>query len=189
MPRTRPAGTPGATELESCVLAIIEQVGPCTRYAVRKYLAESLSSYWSGSAGAIYPILQRFTVREWVEVVEEPFGSRRKRIFKLTSLGREQLRSWLSAPVPLEAVAHTFDPLRARVFFLDMVERKEQLAFLDDSIAKTVEMIERHREEREDLRPSLSTWELHGREGALRELAARVEWLREVREGLAKEPA
>lgn len=187
MPRPRTAGTQSATELESCVLAIIEQVGSCTRYSVRKYLAESLSSFWSGSAGAIYPMLQRFTAKGWVDVVEEPFGSRKRSLYQLTPLGRTHLHRWLSAPVPIEAAAHTYDPLRARVFFLDMVEKEEQLEFLDDSISKTAEMIEKHRADRDELPSGTSSWEFRGREGALRELEARAEWLNEVRASVADE--
>lgn len=173
-----------ATELESGVLAIIEELGSCTRYAVRKYLAKSLSSFWSGSAGAIYPMLQRFTERGWVHEVSEPFGSREKRLYRLTPLGRAQLHRWLSAPVPSEVAAYNYDPLRTRVFFLDMVGREEQRAFLDDSIAKTEELVRFHQEERDELKEGLSVFDLHGREGALRELLARADWLREVRESL-----
>lgn len=181
MPRTRTTDGNDATELESCVLAIIEQLGPCTPYAVRRYLSVSLSSYWSGSAGAIYPMLRRLAGRGWLAVDEKPFGSRVRRSYRLTDSGRRRLRRWLSAPVPGPVVAHTFDPIRARVFFLDMVSDRAKLGFLDDAIKKTTELLGAHHEGREGLPLDSSAWELHGREGAIRELEARVEWLIEVR--------
>jgi hypothetical protein len=62
-----------------------------------------------------------------------------------------------------------------------MVSDRAKLRFLDDAIAKTMTLLQAHREEREGLREGLSEWELHGREGAIRELEAREEWLQEVR--------
>lgn len=180
MSRTPAAGAPSPTELESCVLGVIEHLGSCTRYAVRKYLAESLSSYWSGSTGAIYPMLERFTRKAWVEVEEQPFGTRKRMLYRLSTAGRRRLRRWLSAPVPDAAAAHTHDPIRTRVFFLDLVTPADQVAFLDDAIGRTVETIERHRQQREDVQAISSQWDLRGREGAIRELTTRVEWLRDV---------
>jgi hypothetical protein len=117
-----------------------------------------------------------------VEVEVQPFGSRTKQLLTLTKAGRKELRRWLSAPVTTEAVAHNYDPIRTRVFFLGMISPKGQMEFLDDSIARTVETIERHREELELVREEESQWELFGRDGAIRELSARLEWLRELRD-------
>jgi len=176
----------GPTELESCVLAIIERRGACTAYAVRRYLAASLSSYWSGSAGAIYPLLRKLVRAGWADFEETPFGTRKRRVYRVTSKGNGALGHWLSAPIPDGVAAYTHDPLRARVFFLDLVPPRERRAFLDDAIAQTKSLLALHQEEREELASELDDWDLHGREGAIRELSARLDWLRGVRRALPK---
>jgi len=73
------------------------------------------------------------------------------------------------------------------VFFLDLVGREERLAFLDDSIRTTVELIAKHEAQREELEPGVGVWELRSREGALQELRARAEWPREIRKAATDE--
>jgi DNA-binding PadR family transcriptional regulator len=168
------------TELECCVLAIIARLGPCTPYAVRKYLSQSQSSYWSASAGAIYPLLERLHAVGWVSCEEGDFGTRRRKRYQLARSGRNVLRAWLRAPVSVITAAYTHDPLRARVFFLDMISPGQRREMLDDAIAKTEHVLSLHRRDR-DAQPDLSAWELAGREGAIRELQARLDWLCELR--------
>src|SRR6185436_18926108 len=52
-----------ATDLEQTVLGIVWRDGPCTPYHVRSVLLRSPSSHWSGSAGAIYPLVKRLEAR------------------------------------------------------------------------------------------------------------------------------
>src|SRR6476659_7226575 len=51
------------TELEQCVLGVIWRDGPMTAYEIAALFTKSLSPYWSGSAGAIYPVVQRLRKR------------------------------------------------------------------------------------------------------------------------------
>lgn len=185
MTRERKRDLESLTELESCVLAIVAQLEPCTPYAVRRYLAESRSSFWSASAGAIYPLLRRLEQGDLLAVEESDFGSRRKRSYRLTPKGRRGLTTWLSAPVSESAAAHTHDPLRTRVFFLDELPTKQRRAFVEDAIAKSEHALRDQREELASLRPQPSVWEVHGREGAIAELKARIAWLRRILESLA----
>ena len=126
-----------ATELESCVLGIIAEHQPCTAYVVRRHLGVSLSSYWSASAGAIYPLLRRLEEREWIRVDEKDWGTRKRRSFSLTRAGRKRLREWFSPPIVKWAAAFTYDPIRTRVFFLDHETPIRRLEFLGDAIKAT----------------------------------------------------
>jgi hypothetical protein len=45
------------SELEAAVLGLVWSDGPCTAYAVRRTVQNSLSTQWSGSAGAVYPVV------------------------------------------------------------------------------------------------------------------------------------
>jgi DNA-binding PadR family transcriptional regulator len=180
MPRKNLDKAGRLTDLESCVLAIVGRAGACTAYAVRKSLGRSLSSYWSGSAGAIYPLLDKLSRSGWLTFEEQPFGKRRRRSYRLSAKGRRQLRRWLMAPVPAEAAAHTHDPLRVRVFFLGMIPAEQRRAFLQDAVARTADVLCAHRLDRDRKQEELSEWDLRGREGAIRELEARLDWLQEV---------
>ena len=171
-----PRSTP--TELEHCVLGFIAQHQPCTAYIVRKCLGESLSSYWSSSAGSVYPLLERLRRKAWVLVREEIFGTRVRRLYRLGAAGRRHLDRWLSAPVSPVAAAHTYDPLRTPVFFLDLVGDEPRREYLEDALRQTSRVLAQHREELESVREKGSPCEILGREGAIEELEARSRWLR-----------
>lgn len=178
-PSTR---NPDPSELESCVLAFVARNGPCTAYAVRRYLAASESSYWSASSGAIYPLMDKLADVGWVTVHEEPFGQRTKRTYELSAEGRRRVTRWLSPPIPREAAAHTHDPIRTRLFFFDLVGPAERRALVEDAIEQTLDVLERHRRDYAEHEARENAWELVGRKGAMRELSARLEWLRGLRD-------
>jgi len=177
MPRR--SGRQPATELEHCVLAVLAREGPATAYRIRNFLGISLSSYWSGSAGAIYPLLERLVASGAVRTEETPFGTRTRRRYSLTRRGRTLVRKWLAAPVAEAVVAHTYDPVRTRVFFLDLVDADAARDYVTSAIAGTERAVARHRAELGET-PDLSPIERIGRRGAIRELEARLGWLREI---------
>ena len=166
------------TELERCVLGYIAQEEPCTAYTVRKLLSASLSSHWSGSAGSIYPLLERLEKRKLLLVTQAAFGTRVRKHYRLSAAGRRELVRWLSAPVSTEYAAHTHDPLRTPVFFLDLVDADRRRSYLEDAERQTRLNLERHRAELEALGADCSPWEILGREGAIGELESRLQWLR-----------
>jgi DNA-binding PadR family transcriptional regulator len=49
------------TDLEGAVLADVATRGTATSYAVAQTFSQSPSEYWSGSAGAVYPLVKRLT--------------------------------------------------------------------------------------------------------------------------------
>jgi len=173
-----PTSTP--TELESCVLACIAREGAATAYQVRRFLARSASTYWSDSAGSIYPLLDRLERRGWVRAEKTAWGTRTRSSYRLRAAGTRILRRWLSAPLGDDAVGHTFDPVRARLFFLDLVPSGERRGFVEDALTGTRRHLERHRTELREKRGSLTPWAVLGREGAIRELEARAGWLEHV---------
>lgn len=107
------------TELEGTVLGVVRLRQPCTSYRVRREFTESPSPYWSGSAGAIYPLMTRLERAGLLRSTAESTGSRRSREYRLTAAGRAALVRWLGPPVPPEVVGVPPDPLRTRVPFLE----------------------------------------------------------------------
>lgn len=180
---SRRRGTRTPSELEHCVLGVLALFGPCTAYRVRNYVSGSLSSYWSASAGAIYPLLARLSDEGWIRASETPFGTRTRRAFALSAAGRRVLRDWLRTPVDEALAAHTHDPVRTRIFFLDVIGADAADEHLASAIAGTERVLAQHQRELEE-RDDLAFMDRLGRRGAILQLEARVAWLREVQREL-----
>lgn len=169
------------SELEGCVLGHLWKHGPCTAYSVRSAMLESPSSQWSGSAGAIYPLLQRFEERGLVRSRKAMRGERESWLYTLTAGGRGRFREWLGPPLTPDVVSITADPLRTRMYFLGALSTRERSAF----IASARATLRRHLEELE----TSSAREVFDRlalRGAIRMTHARLAWLDEVRRVIAR---
>lgn len=121
------------TELEGCTLGLIWEKGPCTPYAIRKVYQKSPNPHWSGSAGAIYPLVRRLE-RKGLALSEEDFtGERRRTLYELTDEGLIALRSWLTPDMPSCSVTIPADPLRTRVRFLEALDLSQRIKFLENA--------------------------------------------------------
>src|SRR6476661_1613616 len=100
------------TELEQCVLGVIWRDGPMTAYEIAALFAKSLSPYWSGSAGAIYPVVQRLRKRGLVRGTRKSWNGAQKTVLAATRKGVDVLRHWLTPPLPGDSAAPTHDALR-----------------------------------------------------------------------------
>lgn len=169
-----------STELEGCVLGIVWERGPCTAYVIRTVFLESLSPYWSGSAGSIYPLVARLEARGLVAARVEPRGGRSRKELSLTPEGLAALRTWL-LPLPEWTGPVPVDPVRTRMFFLGSLSPEEQEAFLADAEAKARAGAEAVREEHETALRKGEIWEARATRGALLVQEARIAWLAEVR--------
>jgi len=186
--RRGPTRAAELTELEGCVLGVVWDQGPCTAYSIRRVFASSPSPHWTGSAGAIYPLVRRLRTRGLLESGDHPAGPDRGQTCRLTPRGRRALRSWLAPPFPDWAVGVPVDPLRTRLRFLAALSPAGRARFLGEAERKLREHIA---EVRRDYRRRLAEsdrfdW-LMAR-GALRMLRARLDWLREVSLELKKDP-
>jgi len=172
------------TELEQCVLGVIWQGGPLTAYEIAKPFASSLSSYWSGSAGAIYPLVRRLEEKGLIVGESAEWNSRRKRTFTLSPAGLQSLREWLSPPFGPSVGAATFDPIRTRIVFLGALPPRARKRFVDDAIRVVRERLVELEALYETERATGRKLDALGTRGAIYELRARLEWLDGVREEL-----
>jgi DNA-binding PadR family transcriptional regulator len=118
------------TDLEGAALADVARHGPTTSYAVAKTFAESPSEFWSGSAGAVYPMIKRLEARGLLGSIQGIDGKRARTDYRITDTGRDALRAWLLDAG--RAAGLGFDPLRTRAVHLDLVSAEERARFLDD---------------------------------------------------------
>ena len=126
----------GLTELEGCVLGVIGTRGPCTPYAVRREFLASLTPYWSGSAGAIYPLIARLRRRRLIRGSVSTGDARGRTLYSLTAAGSRALSRWLSPPLSALVVGAPPDPIRTRIGFLGLLRPAGRHALLADAIAK-----------------------------------------------------
>jgi len=121
------------SDLEYVVLGIVWKFGPCTAYAVRKEFLTSPSSHFSGSAGAIYPLMQRLENQGLISSSSGSHGKRARCLYAIEPKGSKVLRRWLSLPLPERSSVATYNPLRARFYFLKALSSKQQESFLDNA--------------------------------------------------------
>ena len=164
------------SELEGCVLGELWRKGPCTPYSVRRMFLDSPSSHWSGSAGAVYPVLERLERRGLVVSKHAARGARDAWTYALTAAGRKRFRAWLEPPFGPELVSVPPDPLRTRLSFLAVLPAARRARFL----AHAVQALERELEAYQGhARPERD--ELLARSAALAAMRARLGWFRSKR--------
>src|SRR5262249_43714202 len=127
------------SELEGCVLGFIWKHGPTTAYAVRKEMLDSPSSHWSGSAGAIYPLLERLQKQRLVAAKAGARGERSHTLYQLTEAGNKALLAWLAPTLGPDIISVAPDPLRTRMYFLRALSPARRRAFLKEARAKLVQ--------------------------------------------------
>ncbi|GAB4538141.1 MAG: hypothetical protein Tsb0010_17080 [Parvularculaceae bacterium] len=121
------------SELEGAALATVKKYAPCTPYKVREAFRASPSDVWSGSAGAIYPLMRRLEAEKLVTAKSETVGKRPRRLYALTPKGERALKSWLTDVDRGASIG--FDPLRTRLFFAEFYDPDA----LADYVARSLE--------------------------------------------------
>jgi DNA-binding PadR family transcriptional regulator len=170
---------PRLTELEQTVLGIVGLFEPCSGYRVRKCFTDSPSPHWSGSAGAIYPVLRRIVQKRLVRIREDNSTGRRADLYSLTPSGREEIRAWLAPPLS-EEIGFDMDPLRNQVRLLGLLTKTQQRRFVREARRALANVeakaVEQHKKSEAGNDPYRTVVCL----GALRSVRSRKKWLDDV---------
>ncbi|MGH7023702.1 MAG: PadR family transcriptional regulator [Caulobacteraceae bacterium] len=167
------------TELENCTLATIRRDQPCSAYEVRQVFARSSTPNWSGSTGAIYPVIKRLLGRGLIRVEPQAGDRRARQNLTVTDEGEQAVRAWVTTIEPWASHA-TPDPIRTRVSYLgQLASNAQRIAFVKHAYAATERTLKDLRHEVDALKAGPSPEFLAGL-GALRQLEARLVWLREA---------
>jgi DNA-binding PadR family transcriptional regulator len=172
------------SDLEMAILGIVSKRGPCTSYTVTREFAASPSSHWRGSAGAVYPAMQRL---QRLRLLKSKRGVRLGRPcihYELSTKGIATLTKWLLPPLPESAAAITYDPIRTRVFFLAVLSPERQHAFLDEAERQSLAQLPILQAECDRYRISGDWFSEQAQQGALVLMEARLAWIRDLRERL-----
>ncbi len=177
---------PVLTELEGCVLGIVWSRGPCTAYLARKVFVDSPSPYWSGSAGAVYPLLARLEDRGFVRAQAHRAGRRASRRFVITPRGRRMLERWLGPPLPAWILGIPMDPLRTRMGFLAVLPARRRALFLAEAERHARTHLENARKEMACTCAGGDLYDQFVSRGAVTSLEARLAWLSGARRRLSR---
>lgn len=168
------------SELEAVVLGLIWQDGPCTPYAVRQVFLRTPSPQWSGSAGAIYPAVQRLEARGYIRSEAHAQGRRKSRLYRASPKGLAALKKWLVNSQQDWVVGVPPDPMRTRYRFLGLLPPAHSRAI----VSKWRKHMEHHiAAVEEDLAKRKKTGNHFSymlARGALLHLFSRRAWLAEV---------
>ena len=165
------------TDLECTVLGVIWRDGPCTPYHIRIEFTNSPSSHWSGSAGAIYPLIRRLEKAKLVQSTPTKQGKRVGRTYHITQQGRRELDRWLSPPLPADTASIQFDPLRTRMFFLGSQPKRKALQFLEDAAVMLERELVRSEEFLQSRIEAKDRFGAAAGKGALQVARARLQWI------------
>lgn len=177
---------PPLSELEGCVLGVVGAGGPLTAYAIRRVFLDSPSPYWSGSAGAIYPLIRRLEKRGLVRSAPHSTGARASRLYRLTPAGSRLLGKWLGPPVPDWVAAVPADSLRTRLSFLGALAPAARIAFMEEARRKMKGHLAVVKVDLRRASGGTDPYERLVARGALLALRARLAWVEEVLRVLRK---
>ncbi len=148
-------------------------------------MQRSPSTQWSGSAGAIYPLMRRLKRQGLLAARVDRVGRRPRMLYRVTPAGLTVLRSWIGPPLAPDVVTVSYDPLRSRARFLAALPPRERRRWVD---AASVALAEVERRVRDWQPPDPKTDDafltLLTRHAEL-EVQARRQWLALVRGALA----
>lgn len=114
------------TELEGAIITEIAHCGNDTAFKVRQSFKGSLSSEWSGSAGAVYPAVRRLIAVGYVKASPVSDG-RGTQHLHVTEKGHAAHKAWMNDAA--SAVSIGADPFRLRTrLWLSLPKREKDAA-------------------------------------------------------------
>jgi PadR family transcriptional regulator AphA len=168
------------SELEGAVLGVTSLYEPLTPYQIRKVFERSPNPHWSGSAGSIYPLVDRLARNRLLSARAHVTGKRRGLKYSLTASGRKVLRSWI-LDAKDEKLVGISDLLRLRFRFLSALKTTEQRRFVVAMIRKMTEAVKKIEADSRKKSSSHDDYSYLTARGALLMARARLAWLQEVR--------
>lgn len=110
-----------------------------TSYGVRRAFLDSPSSFWSASAGAIYPALKRMEEAGLVVSTDASRGKRPAKSLRLSESGKTSMFEWVKNVST--AIGPGFDPFRLRAPVWTRLEPEERKALKAELEAGVVDRI------------------------------------------------
>lgn len=138
------------SHLAYIALGVVARDQPCSAYNVMQAFKGSTSSYYSGSAGAIYPLVQRLHKSGYLKKGRPVTGARGKDVYSISAKGNRVLKDWILTPHLEQDVLFSVDLLRVRMQFLGCLDTDDKSKFFDEILRALDEGIDQRKRFMED---------------------------------------
>ena len=161
---------------------------PMSGYDMKKFMMKSTNHFWMESDGQLYPILHKLISEGKIVSKEENNGARKKNVYSITDLGKEEFLSWMSQPPepPVKRIEFSL-----KLFFGEFVDPEILIKHIEKEIQQAknqLEIIEAGSKEL-DLEykdhPSYNYWKILSRRGEINAKAL-LDWSNEAIHDLKK---
>lgn len=114
--------------------------GPATGYEIKSFMGRSTIYFWRESDSTIYPML-KVLAKEGKVLSEIAYvGKKKKEVFSITELGREEFKSWIRSATSEEIPRNEF---LLKFFFV--TDRKEMVRLFQERLKKTEQTYEEYK--------------------------------------------
>ena len=139
------------TTLHYSTLGILSKK-PQSGYEVLNILKKTPLSKYSGSPGAIYPVLKKLEEENLVKsIIDQEKKLKPKKIYSLTQKGKKILSSWLKQPINRDEVQNNYDELILKfAFMVGILNEKDMVRFLKDFkdvITENLSLLKKYKQE------------------------------------------
>lgn len=177
--RTRiETGAATYTELESTVLGLVGQHGPCTAYEIMRLFQLSPTATFRASSGSVYPLVKKLVRLGLLKTEASRHKGRKASLLSLTPAGRAALVAWL-VDEPEGLADPSAEAIRSRLLFLAELNPAQRRAFVERALQLTDKAIGKLAGLIEAI-PADEPFDRLVHVGALRQLEARRNWLKEI---------
>jgi len=114
-------------------------------YNLKKSFDQSVAHFWTATQSHIYKSLEKLLSEKWAEVqmiVQD--GKPNTKVYSITETGREELRRWLTTPLPLETLRIEW---LVQVFFASEASDVEILAMLENRLSDVEALLKYYKDE------------------------------------------
>lgn len=111
-----------------------------TGYEMKKRMDTTMSLFWSGSYGSIYPTLQKLSDKGHIVSMETTNNGRDKINYSITHSGKEYLQQWLRKPVIKDELKYE---TMLKLFFGSEIGKKDSIKHIQQFEDRMVQMLPR----------------------------------------------
>lgn len=152
--------------------------GPFTGYEIKSFMGRSTAYFWRESDSTIYPMLKILAAEGKVLSEIVYVGKKRKEVFSITEMGRQELKTWLDGPTGSETSRNEF---LLKLFFV--IGQEEMVRLFQERLEKAEKTYEEYKKI-EDRLEKLSDYprkviRLKSLRYGIAQLALEIAWLKE----------
>lgn len=120
--------------------------GPATGYEIKALMGRSTVYFWRESDSTIYPMLKVLAKEEKVLSEIAYVGKKKKEVFSITEIGREEFKAWFDSPTSDETPRNEF---LLKFFFAK--DRKQIFGLFQERLEKVKKIHEEYKKIEERL--------------------------------------